>query len=60
MYTCKTDDGQERPMTRREIRGRLLQEARKLPIRSDDRDWRLRAAFTYGQALRGVPAKDWK
>lgn len=47
-------------MTRLDHRRLLLKEARLFPVGSEDRAWRLRAAFTYGQALRGVPAKDWK
>lgn len=47
-------------MTRLEHRRQLLKEARMFPIGSPDGLYRLRAAFTYGQALRGVPAKDWK
>jgi len=47
-------------MTRREHKTQLLKEALKYPVGSPDRAYRLRAAFTYLQAIMGVPAKDWK
>lgn len=43
-----------------ELRRNALIEARSKPLGSAERTYLLRAAFTYGQALRGVPAKDWK
>lgn len=46
-------------MTLRERRRFHLIEARKYAAGSPDRAWNYRAAVTYGQMLRGVPAKDW-